>query len=81
MKDEDVQYEFVRELLLDNPRLYLSEIRHQLLAHFNHSPSVHTIHPITKRLGYSRKKLTRFWVSGVYQRRIWKEGAVIWYIY
>ena len=29
MKDEDVQYEFVRELLLDNPRLYLSEIRHQ----------------------------------------------------
>ena len=60
MKDEDVQYEFVRELLLDNPRLYLREIRHQLLAHFNHSPSVHTIHRITKRLGFSRKKLTRF---------------------
>ena len=80
MKDEDVQYEFVRELLLDNPRLYLREIRHQLLAHFNHSPSVHTIHRITKRLGFSRKKLTRFCERRISEENLERRCSYLAYI-
>ena len=79
MKDEDVQYEFVRELLLDNPRLYLREIRH-LLAHFNHSPYVHTIHRITKRLGFSRKKLNRFCERRISEENLERRCSYLAYI-